>query len=155
MYSKISVYRENICSNICSWIKIMSKFTSPKWLWISDMVQSKIHDWCCISSFMTALASTCNFDNGLCYDWQQSLADVFNWTINTGSTWSSNTGPDYDHTSGLGMTKIHLLPLILISFTFSVSESIWRHYQGTYISQYISTCFESKKWIKDVRAKNF
>jgi len=56
---------------------------------------------------MTALASTsCNFDNGLCCDWQQSIADVFDWTINTGSTGSSNTGPDYDHTSGLGKKKI-------------------------------------------------
>ena len=69
---------------------------------------------------MTALASTsCNFDSGLCWGWHQSIADVFNWTINTGSTWSSDTGPDYDHTSGLGMTKIHLLPLILISFKFA------------------------------------
>ena len=73
---------------------------------------------------MAALATTsCNFDSGLCCDWQQSNADIFDWTINTGSTWSSNTGPDYDHTSGLGMTKIHLLPLILISFTFSEFRS--------------------------------
>ena len=52
---------------------------------------------------MTALASTsCSFDNGLCCDWQQSITDVFDWTINTGSTGSLNTGPDHDHTSGLG-----------------------------------------------------
>lgn len=75
---------------------------------------------------MTALATTsCNFDSGLCCDWQQSIADVFDWTINTGSTLSSNTGPDYDHTSGLGkaVTIIRLLPLILINFTFSEFRS--------------------------------
>ena len=56
---------------------------------------------------MIALARTsCNFDRGLCRDWHQSIADVFNWTINAGSTLSSDTGPDYDHTSRLGMTKL-------------------------------------------------
>ena len=74
---------------------------------------------------MAALASTsCNFDSGLCCDWHQSTADVFDWTINTGSTTSSNTGPDYDHTSGLGKAIIiPLLPLILIIFTFSEFRS--------------------------------
>ena len=91
---------------------------------------------------MAALAGTsCNFDSGLCCDWQQSIADVFDWTINTGSTWSSDTGPDYDHTSGLGMTKIHLLPLILISFTFSeflspydaiIKEHVFKVYQNIF-----------------------
>ncbi|KAJ7356101.1 hypothetical protein OS493_027029, partial [Desmophyllum pertusum] len=51
----------------------------------------------------TGPASTpCDFDYGLCPGWRQSYSDVFNWTRNTGSTQSSNTGPDSDHTCGSG-----------------------------------------------------
>ena len=94
---------------------------------------------------MAALANTsCNFDSGLCC-WQQSITDVFDWTINTGSTWSSDTGPDYDHTSGLGNTIIiRLLPLILINFTFSEFRSsydaiIKEHVFKRVLSRYLAT----------------
>ena len=54
-------------------------------------------------NFISTLVSTsCDFDRGLCDDWQQSYSDVFDWTLHTGSTGSSDTGPDYDHTSGSG-----------------------------------------------------
>ncbi|KAL9986055.1 hypothetical protein ACROYT_G000121 [Oculina patagonica] len=48
------------------------------------------------------VSKSCDFDSGLCDGWQQSFSDVFDWTWHTGSTLSSNTGPDYDHTSGSG-----------------------------------------------------
>ncbi len=59
-----------------------------------------------VSSFVTISESSfCGFDSGLCAGWQQSSADVFDWKSHTGSTTSSSTGPEYDHTSGLGKRK--------------------------------------------------
>ncbi|KAL9953498.1 hypothetical protein ACROYT_G040921 [Oculina patagonica] len=46
--------------------------------------------------------TSCNFDYNLCYGWQQSYSDVFNWTRHTGSTPSFDTGPSSDHTTGYG-----------------------------------------------------
>ncbi|CAH3148297.1 unnamed protein product, partial [Porites evermanni] len=45
---------------------------------------------------------SCNFDNGLCFGCSQSMEDVFDWTLYSGSTPSSGTGPFSDHTSGSG-----------------------------------------------------
>ncbi|KAL9953500.1 hypothetical protein ACROYT_G040923 [Oculina patagonica] len=46
--------------------------------------------------------TSCDFDSSLCYGWQQSYSDVFDWTRQSGSTSSSSTGPSSDHTSGYG-----------------------------------------------------
>ena len=35
----------------------------------------------------------CNFDHGLCSGWNQSSSDDFDWTLASGSTPSSSTGP--------------------------------------------------------------
>ena len=43
----------------------------------------------------------CSFDSGLCVGWSQSNLDVFDWTLNSGSTPSSATGPSSD-LSGTG-----------------------------------------------------
>ena len=58
----------------------------------------------------------CNFDSGLCYGWQQSDSDDFDWTRYTGSTPSSNTGPSSDHTSGSGKLSFHewLITLVIV-----------------------------------------
>ena len=53
---------------------------------------------------------SCNFDDGLCIGWSQSKSDVFDWTLRSGSTPSSDTGPSSDH-GGSG-----LLPAILRKF---------------------------------------
>ncbi|XP_015762664.1 PREDICTED: uncharacterized protein LOC107341715 isoform X3 [Acropora digitifera] len=45
---------------------------------------------------------SCNFDFGLCPGWSQSTADVFNWTLGTGKTPSTDTGPSSEHTSESG-----------------------------------------------------
>ncbi|XP_022786238.1 uncharacterized protein LOC111326491 isoform X2 [Stylophora pistillata] len=45
---------------------------------------------------------SCSFDSGLCLWWSQSKSDVFDWTLRSGSTPSSGTGPSSDR-SGTGM----------------------------------------------------
>ncbi|XP_078349649.1 uncharacterized protein LOC144634540 isoform X2 [Oculina patagonica] len=66
------------------------------------MVYAKIRhlkSWI-ISGIYPPLTS-CDFDVGLCSDWQQSTSDVFNWTRNRGLTPPYSTGPSSDHTTGL------------------------------------------------------
>ena len=71
----------------------------------------------------TLVSTTCNLDSGLCDGWKQSNSDVFDWTLNTGSTPSSNTGPDYDHTGGSGKkmltTSFNFLSVSSIGFIFN------------------------------------
>ncbi|XP_078366044.1 MAM and LDL-receptor class A domain-containing protein 1-like [Oculina patagonica] len=50
---------------------------------------------CCIS--LTKAVHSCNFDNGLCSGWSQSYQDDFDWTNQTGPTFSDGTGPISDH----------------------------------------------------------
>ena len=45
-------------------------------------------------------AIQCDFEDGFCPGWTDFLLGSFNWTIGTGSTPTSFTGPDYDHTFG-------------------------------------------------------
>ncbi|KAK2553404.1 hypothetical protein P5673_025151 [Acropora cervicornis] len=40
---------------------------------------------------------TCDFENGLCPGWYQSKADDFDWTLHSGSTPTSYTGPSSGH----------------------------------------------------------
>ena len=58
-------------------------------------------------------AVSCGFDNGLCPGWSQSTSDDFDWTLNSGRTSSSYTGPSSD-LSGTGQ-----LPMIC--------SSVFRH----------------------------
>ena len=46
--------------------------------------------------------ASCDFDYSLCFGWQQSYSNVFNWTRHSGSTPSIDTGPSADHTTGYG-----------------------------------------------------
>ncbi|XP_060584620.1 MAM and LDL-receptor class A domain-containing protein 1-like [Ruditapes philippinarum] len=44
--------------------------------------------------------SLCTFEQSNVCVWSQDLSDVFNWTIQSGPTLSSDTGPPVDHTQG-------------------------------------------------------
>lgn len=61
-----------------------------------------------VTATVPAIAS-CDFDYGLCSGWRQSNSDIFDWTRYSGSTSSSDTGPDQDHTSGSGEIYIFIL----------------------------------------------
>lgn len=37
----------------------------------------------------------CSFEHGLCSGWSQSSSDDFDWTLASGSTPSSSTGPAF------------------------------------------------------------
>ena len=41
------------------------------------------------------ISACCNFDHGLCSGWNQSSYDDFDWTLASGSTPSSSTGPTH------------------------------------------------------------
>ena len=43
----------------------------------------------------------CTFDFDLC-GWKQDTKDDFDWTRNANSTYSTGTGPSFDHTDGSG-----------------------------------------------------
>ncbi|GFN85250.1 MAM and LDL-receptor class a domain-containing protein 2-like [Plakobranchus ocellatus] len=44
----------------------------------------------------------CNFDQNSTCSWKQDSTDIFDWSLNRGSTFSSFTGPTADHSSGRG-----------------------------------------------------
>ena len=43
--------------------------------------------------YSITISVCCNFDHGLCSGWNQSSSDDFDWTLASGSTHSSSTGP--------------------------------------------------------------
>ena len=50
------------------------------------------------------IAGWCHFDYGLCSGWNQSSSDDFDWTLGSGSTPSSSTGPTHGQ-GGSGSTR--------------------------------------------------
>lgn len=50
---------------------------------------------------------TCDFESGLC-EYVHDQNSNFEWTNNTGPTYSSNTGPKGDHTTGSGHASAFL-----------------------------------------------
>ncbi|XP_031572670.1 meprin A subunit beta-like [Actinia tenebrosa] len=57
---------------------------------------------CSPSECNAVLKDDCNFDQDMCGWKARSRTNTLSWTRRSGSTPSSNTGPNSDHTSGLG-----------------------------------------------------
>ncbi|KAL5021661.1 hypothetical protein ScPMuIL_000816 [Solemya velum] len=53
---------------------------------------------CTFPSSMLVLASSCDFEHGICATWKNDKNDDFDWTLSGGTTPNSNTGPGVDHT---------------------------------------------------------
>ena len=45
----------------------------------------------------------CDFEEGLCGWTNTEKNDVFDWSLNSGSTQAEHTGPENDHTNGSEM----------------------------------------------------
>ena len=50
--------------------------------------------------FYSAPVFTCDFEDGLCFNWKQDTYDDTDWTLANGTTASGGTGPSKDHTKG-------------------------------------------------------
>ena len=62
-----------------------------------------------------AAPGTCDFEAGLCGYGHDPNAD-FQWTNNTGSTYSQFTGPSGDHSTGAGRIDFFNLCILLSQF---------------------------------------
>ena len=54
--------------------------------------------------YFLAVIQTCTFESGLC-GWVQDTTDTLNWTVDSGGTSSTGTGPSFDHTTGAGLVS--------------------------------------------------
>ena len=48
-----------------------------------------------VTDISVTISVWCDFDHGLCSGWSQSSEDNFDWTLTSGSTPSSSTGPTH------------------------------------------------------------
>jgi hypothetical protein len=55
--------------------------------------------------FSFFLSGDCTFDVDMC-SWTNSQADDFDWLMGSGTTTTSGTGPDTDHTMANGTGKL-------------------------------------------------
>lgn len=56
--------------------------------------------------FLSPASGTCDFEGGLCGYTHDTNAE-FEWTNNTGPTYSRNTGPIGDHSTGTGHVPVY------------------------------------------------
>ncbi|XP_022096407.1 MAM and LDL-receptor class A domain-containing protein 1-like [Acanthaster planci] len=85
----------------------------------------------------------CDFESGWCV-WQHATTGTFKWSRQQGSTWSVDTGPEYDHTTGTsqgyyvyieasGQTpgaKAHMTSPDMTSATLGKCVRFWYHMFG-------------------------
>ena len=49
--------------------------------------------------FISDSKQDCNFETNVC-QWSQDLTSQYKWSLHSGQTTTSNTGPSHDHTTG-------------------------------------------------------
>ena len=102
----------------------------------------------CVLYLSLSIANNCTFENGGLCAWRNSVQpgdDDFDWTIGSGSTSSSGTGPSTDHygsrTGGFNALSLLLLDLFvaLLSMIAAICFhiSIYIYYIYIYIYIYI------------------
>jgi len=98
------------------------------------------------------------------YAWINDTGDDFDWTVNSGGTPSSNTGPSGDHTTGSGYyvytestnpnfpNKIAYLltPQFDLSSLTSIEMKFWYHMYGDAMGSLHIDVYHNDAWINDV-----
>lgn len=70
------------------------------------------------------LEDYCDFENGLCPGWYQSLTDDFDWTRHSGPTWSTITGPSSGHGGyGESVEYINVICIFNLKGIFLLAKS--------------------------------
>ena len=101
-------------------------------------------NFCVGGACVSVLPVSENFTSGL-GNWVQGVTDFFNWSLQSGSTPTSNTGPTADHTTGTGnylftesnspnnpaRTAELFSPCIDLEAYASADLSFWYHMWGT------------------------
>jgi len=114
----------------------------------------------------TAVPYYTNFDLGgaLPSGWQNALNDNFDWTVRTGGTPTSNTGPSGDHTTGSGYylyteasspnnpnkTANLVSPLFDLSSLADVNVHFWYHMYGAAMGSLHLDVYDNGTWVNDV-----
>ncbi len=97
-------------------------------------------------------------------DWENSTNDDFDWTDNTGTTPSSGTGPNGDHTSGSGIYLYaeasspnypsRAAELLSSYFNWSSENNptleFWYHMMGADVGELIVDVYSNGQWNNDV-----
>ncbi|MBN1339078.1 MAG: choice-of-anchor D domain-containing protein [Bacteroidales bacterium] len=112
------------------------------------------------------LPYTQNFDNAgsMPYSWVNATGDDFDWSVNSGSTPSSGTGPTGDHTTGSGYymftessspnypsrTANLETPLFDLSGMTTVEMKFWYHMYGTAMGSLHLDAFAGGVWVNDI-----
>ncbi|MCK4655188.1 MAG: hypothetical protein KAU01_12170, partial [Candidatus Cloacimonetes bacterium] len=96
--------------------------------------------------------------------WMNGIGDDFDWSVNSGSTTSSGTGPSGDHTTGSGYYSYTessspnfpnkradlLTPQFDISSVTNPYFTFWYHMYGSTIGELHVDIYEGSSWTNDV-----
>ena len=96
--------------------------------------------------------------------WMNGIGDDFNWSVNSGSTQSSSTGPPGDHTTGSGYYNYTesstpnypnkradlLTPQFDISSVTNPYFAFWYHMYGSTMGELHVDIYEGSSWTNDV-----
>ena len=102
---------------------------------------------------------TPGFPGTLANGWTNATGDDMDWTVNTGTTGSTGTGPNGDHTTGTGiylyteasgfsnMTAELLSPCIDLDSVCSPVLEVWYHMFGLTMGNLLVEVFDGANWI--------
>ena len=96
--------------------------------------------------------------------WKNAFADEIDWTVNSGSTPSNNTGPSGDHTTGSGYyvyteasdpnnpnkTALLVTPLFDLTGLIDVEVRFWYHMYGNAMGSLHLDVYHNDAWVNDV-----
>jgi len=102
---------------------------------------------------------TPGFPGTMANGWTNGTGDDMDWTVNTGTTGSTGTGPNGDHTTGTGvylyteasgfsnMTAELISPCVDLDSICSPVLEVWYHMFGATIGNLLVEVFDGANWI--------